>query len=119
MAHLIFATKYRKKLLLGKFRQDIKRYIYETCTQRHWYIKRMEADKDHIHILLQYNPTDSVTSIVSLLKQQSTYRAWKDNGPMLAKHYWKERTLWSDGYFAASIGTVSQSVIEKYIEEQG
>ncbi|RRG00353.1 MAG: IS200/IS605 family transposase, partial [Lactobacillus sp.] len=26
---------------------------------------------------------------------------------------------WSDGYFAASIGQVSQSTIEHYIENQG
>jgi putative transposase len=37
----------------------------------------METDKDHIHILLQYNPTDSITQIVSTLKQVSAYCAWK------------------------------------------
>ncbi|MBO6159361.1 MAG: transposase, partial [Firmicutes bacterium] len=31
----------------------------------------------------------------------------------------KKRILWSDGYFAASIGQVSQEIIERYIEEQG
>ena len=38
---------------------------------------------------------------------------------MLATLYWKEHTLWSDGYFAASIGQVSQATIEHYIENQG
>lgn len=79
----------------------------------------METDKDHVHILLQYNPQDSVTKIASVLKQYSTYHLWKRHPDFLKKHYWKERTLWSDGYFAASIGTVSQAVIEKYIENQG
>lgn len=119
MVHLIFVTKYRKSLLTNDFRNDIKQYIYETCTKYHWYIKRIETDKDHIHILLQYNPADSITKIVSTLKQYSTYQAWKEYHNMLAVHYWKEKTLWSDGYFAASIGTVSQSVIERYIENQG
>ena len=79
----------------------------------------METDKDHIHILIQYKPTDSITKIVSALKQFSTYYAWKENGAMLRKHYWKEHTLWSDGYFSASIGQVSQETIERYIAEQG
>lgn len=79
----------------------------------------METDKDHIHILLQYNPTDSIKNIVSLLKQKSTYMAWKEYNNMLKKHYWKEHTLWSDGYFAVSIGMVSQTIIEQYIENQG
>lgn len=75
MVHLIFVTKYRKKLLYGTFRDDIKQWIYETCTKNHWYIKRMETDKDHIHILLQYNPTDSIKEIVAKLKQCSTFYA--------------------------------------------
>lgn len=75
MVHLIFVTKYRKELLLGELRDDVKHSLYETCVKYHWYIKRMETDKDHIHILLQNNPTDSITNIVSCLKQHSTYEA--------------------------------------------
>lgn len=119
MAHLIFVTKYRKPLLVGKFRDDIKQYIYDICQNKHWYIKKIETDKDHIHILLQYNPTDSITKIVSLIKQKSTFMAWNHYENMLKKQYWKEKTLWSNGYFAASIGTVSQTIIEEYIKNQG
>lgn len=119
MAHIILVTKYRKKLFFGKFRNDTKQYLYNICVRKHWYIKRMETDKDHIHILLQYNPTNSITGIVSMLKQYSTYQAWKHHKTLLCRNYWKEHTLWSDGYFAASVGTVSQSVIEHYIETQG
>jgi putative transposase len=119
MVHIILATKYRKKLLFDDFRIYIKQLLLEICVTHHWYVKRIETGKDHIHILLQYNPTDSITQIVSSLKQESTYHAWKLFYPMLRQHYWKERTLWSDGYFAASVGTVSMSVIEQYIANQG
>lgn len=119
MVHLILVTKYRKQLFFGIFKENIKQYLYDICRKYHWYIKRMETDKDHVHILLQYNPTDSVTGIVSTLKQYSTYLAWKNHSALLGKHYRKEKTLWSDGYFAASIGEVSQSTIEHYIENQG
>lgn len=119
MAHIILVTKYRKQLLLGDFREDIKQYLFDTCVRYHWYIKRMETDRDHVHILLQYNPTDSITRIVATLKQHSTYHAWGHYSRMLKHHYWKEQTLWSDGYFAASVGQVSQQTIERYIENQG
>ena len=76
MVHLIFVAKYRKKLFFGSFRTDVKQCLYETCVKHHWYVKRMETDKDHVHILLQYSPTDSITNIVSCLKQYSTYEAW-------------------------------------------
>lgn len=119
MVHLIFVTKYRKKLLIGNIRISVKQTIFETCRKYHWYLKKIETDKDHAHLLVQYPPTDSVTRIVSILKQYSTYYLWKDYPSYLKIHYWKERTFWSDGYFAASIGQVSQSTIEHYIEHQG
>ena len=117
--HLIFVTKYRKQLFFNSFKNDIKQNIFETSKNHHWYIKKMETDKDHIHILLQYNPTDNVTNIVRILKQRSAHFAWGKYKNILEKEYWKEHTLWSDGYFACSIGEVSQEIIEKYIEGQG
>lgn len=119
MVHLIFVTKYRKLLLVGVIRDDIKQLLFDGCKQKHWYIKKMETDKDHIHILLQYNPADSITEIVRYLKQYSTWYIWKLHGEYLKRYYWKERTFWSDGYFAASVGQVSQNTIEHYIESQG
>lgn len=119
LVHIILVTKYRKPLLAGSFRKDVMRCIYDACFRHHWYIRRMETDMDHVHILLQYNPADSITGIVSAIKQQSTWEAWKEHSDFLRRHYWHEHTLWSDGYFAASVGTVSVSTIERYIENQG
>ena len=119
LVHLIFVTKYRKNILHGAIRADIKKHICDACRTNHWYVKRMETDGDHIHMLLQYNPADSVTRIVSLLKQKSTYYIWKTHNSFLQNIYWKEHTFWSDGYFACSIGMVSKDTIERYIENQG
>ena len=89
MVHLIFVTKYRKKIVLGDFRDAVKQYLFDTCVKNHWYVKRMETDQDHVHILLQYNPTDSITRIVSILKQHSTYLSWQQHSALLEQHYWK------------------------------
>jgi len=53
--------------------------------------------------------------------QISTYRIWRqeDNHLYLQKHFWKEQTFWSDGYFACSIGNISKDIIEKYIQSLG
>jgi putative transposase len=81
----------------------------------------MQVDKDHVHILVQYQPTKSILEVVRLFKQISTYRIWRQNNNdcYLIKHFWKEKTFWGDGYFACSVGNVSQETIEKYIREQG
>ncbi len=82
-------------------------------------IDSMETDKDHIHMLVDIDPTISATSIVSRIKQMSTIRMWKQYSIELKKYYWSENTLWSDGYFVCSTGDASMETIKKYIEEQG
>lgn len=120
MVHLIFVCKYRKQLLVV-FGKQMKGTLYNIAQENNFEIVEMEVDKDHIHILVNYNPMLSVLEIVRVLKQVSTYRIWRmnDNFMYLQKHFWKERTFWSDAYFACSIGNVSKEIIEKYIQNQG
>ena len=82
-------------------------------------IIQMETDKDHVHILLGYSPKVSVSDIVKQLNQYSAYQMWNYCEECLSKQYWKHKILWSDGYFACSIGQVSKEIIEKYIQNQG
>lgn len=118
--HIIFVTKYRKKLfVLGKYGDDVKQFLYDAAKKYGHTIIQMETDKDHVHILLEYSPKVSVSNIVKQLKQYSTYKMWMCYRKFLSKHYWKRQILWSDEYFACSIGQVSQEIIEKYIQNQG
>ena len=119
MAHLIFVTKYRKKLSAKGIWETIKRLIFEKCCGLDIHVAEIECDIDHIHLLIEYDPTLSISRIVALLKQYSTYHIWRSYAGYLRKLYWKERTLWSDGYFACSIGNASKETIEKYIRNQG
>ena len=118
--HLIFVTKYRKKIFMSDRRaDDVKQFLYDTSRKYGYKIIQMETDKDHVHILLEYSPKVSVSDIVRQLKQYSTYQMWNYHCEYLSRQYWKHRILWSDGYFACSIGQVSQEIIEKYIQNQG
>lgn len=120
MAHLIFVCKYRKRLLDG-LGVDVKPIMHTIAEDNDFGIVEMEIDKDHVHLLIEYNPIQSILDIVRLLKQISTYRIWRNSGNIqyLFKYFWKENTFWSDGYFACSIEQVSKDVIEKYIQTQG
>ncbi len=67
--HMIFVCKYRKKLLVSKqIADDIKQFSYEICQKHHVIIRYMEADKDHIHYMIETEPTVSVSRIVNLMK---------------------------------------------------
>lgn len=118
--HLILVTKYRKRLFaVTPIADDIKQLMYDAANRYGYSILKMETDKDHIHMLIEYSPKVSIADIVSRLKQYSTYHIWNRHHNYMSKRYWKHRVLWSDGYFVSSIGQVSQATIEAYIQNQG
>lgn len=117
--HLIFVVKYRQKLLVNDMRDFVIETFSNISENSDFSIDIMETDTDHIHMMISYPPTISVTSIVRKLKQISTYRLWKIFENDLKKHFWREHTFWSDGYFACSIGNASEDTVRHYIEAQG
>lgn len=78
----------------------------------------MEVDKNHIHYMVEVTTTLSISKIVKLIKSYTTYHIWIKYQKFLNKHFWKERTFWTDGYFISTIGNVSEKMINEYIENQ-
>jgi putative transposase len=92
--HLIFATKYRKQLLKGVVEEDMKQILFEISQKSYFTIDVMETDIDHIHILIDYPPKLSISSMVNRLKAVSTRRIYQKHELLLKQHYWKENTFW-------------------------
>lgn len=117
--HIVLVTKYRKPLLNGSIADDVKQKIFDIANTKGYKIIAMETDKDHIHFLMSYDTTDRVCDIVKVVKQETTHYLWQKYTSYLSNQYWKKKIFWSDGYFACSIGEVSSTTIQKYIESQG
>lgn len=117
--HFVFAVKYRKKLLKNELNEDILQIIFEIAKQKNFVIDTMQSDVDHLHILVDVPPKISALNVAHSLKQISTHRIYKKYKAELKKHFWKENTFWSDGYFVCSTGDASTETIRKYIENQG
>ena len=117
--HIALVTKYRKRLLTNGMDTFLKRACSYLADQNRWNIIAIETDIDHIHILLEYDTTERICDIISILKRHTTHYLWIRYKACLSRQYWKKRIFWSDGYFACSIGEVSSATIEKYIAEQG
>ena len=120
-AHLVFVTKYRKSLLENKdIANQLRIKLVEIESRSNFSIELAKVDKDHIHILVDYEPRISILQIVRRLKQETTFTLWRLFEEALRKHYYKEHTFWSDGYFVCSIGEgASYETIQKYISTQG
>jgi putative transposase len=91
--HLILVCKYRKQLLQGIIDEDMKQILFEISQISNFKIDVMESEKDHIHLLLDCEPTVSPSSIVNRLKAISTNRIWKRHFELLKTHFWKEQTF--------------------------
>lgn len=117
--HIIFVCKYRRKLLSGNFASCLKNVLIDIANKSDFRIEVIETDKDHVHLLVCAEPKVSPLQIVRRLKQESTVRLWKLYPNFLCRWFYREHTLWTDGYFVSSIGNVSQEVVRKYIENQG
>ena len=68
-------------------------------------------------MLVSIPPTMAVGKAVGLIKQ-NTARNLKQKFPFLREVYWGTEAVWSEGYFASTVG-VNDTVIKKYIEDQG
>ena len=117
--HIVFIVKYRKRLLEKAIDLAMKNIIEKIAKQSDFSIDIMETDKNHIHILVDATPNLSPLQIVNRLKSISTYRIWNLFPNFLKKHFWKEKTFWSDGYFICTTGQVSTEIILDYIANQG
>ena len=96
------------------------RYVKDTKLLSNTMEKALKRlDKDHIHYMIETEPTMSVSKIVNLIKSYTTYHIWKKYPNYLRKHFRKEHTFWTDGYFACSVGNVSEEMLKRYIENQG
>ena len=98
---------------------DIKQFSYEICQKHNVIIKYMETDKGHIHYMIETGLTMPASKIVNLMKSYTTYHIWERYPNYLRKHFWKEHTFWTEGYFACRVGNVSEEMLRKYIENQG
>jgi putative transposase len=116
--HVIFVCKYRKKLFVS-YGSAVKQLFEEIAARSDFSLEALEVDQDHIHCLVKSEPRISPLAIVRRLEQESTIQLWQRYEKELQKQFWKERTLWSDGYFCCTIGNVSQVTIRQYIESQG
>ncbi len=79
--------------------------------------KEVNHDKDHIHLLVSIPPTMTVGRAVGLIKR-NTARELKQKFPFLKEVYWGTEAVWSEGYFAPTVG-INDKVVRAYIENQG
>ena len=115
-AHLVFVTKYRRKVLDQKILADMKSIFERIANEHQVTLKEFNGEEDHVHMLIHYPPKVSLAKLVNSLKGVSSRRL-RQNWPDLEKRY-HQGVLWSPSYFAGSCGGAPIEIVRKYIEAQ-
>ena len=68
--HLVFAPKYRRKVIYKAVRRDIIEIIKKLCKEMKVEIIEGEACPDHIHLLVSIPPYMSIAQFVGTLKSK-------------------------------------------------
>jgi putative transposase len=112
--HIVWCTKYRRKVLTDVIQESLKTLILEKATELDYKIEAMETMEDHIHIFTQASVKDSVHRIVSQLKGYTSFKL-REEFPELKSRL---PCMWTRSYYAGSVGHVSEATVKKYIENQ-
>lgn len=116
--HLVMVIKYRKRLLKNEFKNYIHNKMNEISNNYEFNIEEINSDENHIHLLINYTPNITICSIVRILKQETTFHSWLNYNTLLNNYFYREKTLWSDGYFVSSVGYLDEGTIKEYIKNQ-
>ena len=116
--HLVIPTKYRRKI----FNSGVFAYLEDMLKRIKDYYPEIDVleinhDRDHVHILVSIPPKLSVGKVVGIIKA-NTARELNKKFDFLKQVYWKDNSIWSEGYFVSTIG-INEQIIKKYIQQQG
>jgi putative transposase len=114
--HIVWTPKYRKRILDGKLAERLKELLEECIEVNRWAMDEISIQKDHIHLLIQFVPSISISEMVQILKG-GTSRVIREEFPELKEFLWGS-SLWADGYFVESVGSFEENIIQKYIQNQ-
>jgi putative transposase len=113
-AHIVWATKYRYKVLEGDKKLRCRTLIKQICESEDVEILKGVVSSDHIHIHINYLPSLSLSNLVKKLKGR-TSRKLQQEFPELKNKYWG-RHFWSIGYGCWSTGNITDEMLNEYLE---
>ena len=113
--HVVFIPKYRKKVIYGQIREELKEVFRRLAQRKESEIEAGHLARDHVHMMISIPPKYSVSQVVGFIKGKSAIH--------IARHFGERRRnfvghhFWARGYFASTVGR-DEEVIRRYIQRQ-
>ena len=112
--HIVWATRYRYKVLDGDKKIRCRTIIRQICESEDVEILKGVVSSDHVHIHINYLPSLSLSTLVKKLKGR-TSRKLQQEFPELRNRYWG-RHFWAIGYGCWSTGNITDEMLNDYLE---
>lgn len=113
--HIVFAPKYRRKVIYKTLRKDIGQIFRKLCNELKVEIIEAEACSDHIHMLVSIPPYMSVAQFIGTLKSKSALMIFDKHANL--KYKYGNRSFWCRGYYVDTVGK-NEKKIKEYIKNQ-
>jgi putative transposase len=81
------------------------------------HVIEINGEADHIHLLIDYPPSLSISFIAGRLKGTTSRVLFQEHGNHLRRQLWGGH-LWTPSYFASSTGGATLDVVKRYISNQ-
>ena len=107
--HMVWITRYRKKILSGDIAQGAMSLIRGICEKHQVEIFKGHIAPDHIHLFVSIPPNLAVSKLTQQLKGRTSH-AMINEFPLLGRQYWGHH-MWARGCFCCSSGNVTDEVI--------
>jgi IS605/IS200-like transposase len=113
--HIVFAPKYRRKVIYGELRADIGKILRKLCNEKKVEIIEAEACTDHIHMLVSIPLYLSISQFMGYIKSKSALMIFDRHANL--KYKYGNRHFWATGYFVDTVGK-NEKIIKEYIRNQ-
>ena len=113
--HIVFIPKYRKKVLYGKVREDVREILNTLCKYKNVEIIAEAVCVDHVHLSVAIPPKLSVSDFMGYLKGKSSLMIFDRHANL--KYKYGNRKFWCRGFYVDTVGR-NQKRIEEYIRNQ-
>ena len=113
--HIVFAPKYRRKVIYNQLKHDIGSILRQLCDLKKVESHEAEACTDHIHMLVGIPPNLSVSQFMGYLKGKSSLMIFDRHANL--KYKYGNRHFWCRGYYVNTVGADTHA-IEAYIQNQ-
>ena len=113
--HIVFAPKYRRKVIYNQYRRDLGEILRQLCQWKGVEIIEGHLMPDHVHMLVSIPPKISVSSFMGYLKGKSSLLVFDRHANL--RYKFGNRKFWAEGYYVSTVG-LNEATIAKYIREQ-